>query len=142
MKVSIIIPTHNEEKEIFRCIKSLKKQTYKNFEIVIVDDGSIDNTLKIIKRFPKNNKKQKLRVLKQNHQGPGLARNLGAEKARGEVLIFIDADMTFDKDYLKNLIKPILEDKKEKIIGTTHELEIVNNINNIWSRCWGRFRIS
>ena len=81
-------------------------------------------------------------MLRQKHKGPGIARNLGAKNAKGEILIFVDADMAFHKDYLKNLIKPILEDKKGEVIGTTHELEIVNNLKNIWSRCWGKVRVS
>ncbi len=131
-KLSVIIPTHNEEKEISACLKSLESQSLKDFETIIVDDGSTDNTLQIIKSFPK------IRLITGEHKGPGFSRNLGAKNAKGEILIFIDADMTFSKDYLKNLIAPI---KKENI-GTTHDEEIVENIKNIWSRCWGRVRVS
>lgn len=138
-KLSIIIPTYNEEKDILECLKSLLAQDYSNFEIIVIDDGSTDETLEKIDEFNRNNKK-KVKILKQNHAGPGLARNLGAKNAGGDILIFIDADMTFDKDYLKFLIKPIIE--KKEIIGTTHEVEIVKNVDNIWSRCWGKIRIS
>ncbi len=138
MYLSIIIPTYNEEKDILDCLNSLASQSYKNFEIIIVDDGSTDKTLEIVKNFPK----KKVRILKQKHCGPGLARNLGAEKSKGEILIFIDADMTFEKNYLKNLIEPIQKDKEKKVIGATHELEIVNNTKNIWSKCWGKIRVS
>lgn len=132
--LSIIIPSYNEEKDIGSAINSLLSQSYKNMEIIIVDDGSTDNTIKIAYSF--NN----VKVFKQNHQGPGKARNLGAKKAKGEILIFVDADMTFRGDYLHNLLKPILADNS--IIGTTHDNEIVENISNIWSRCWGRIRVS
>lgn len=134
MKVSVIIPAYNEESDIADCLKSLKEQSYKNFEIIVVDDGSTDNTLEIIKKF------KNITVLKQNHKGPGLARNLGARNAEGEILVFIDADMTFDKDYLKNLIAPILKDKE--IIGTTHDYEIAMNTRNWISDLWGKIRVS
>ena len=134
-KLSIIIPVYNEEKDIENFIKFLKNKIYKNFEIIIVDDGSTDNTKKIIKKY------KEMKLIVGGHKGPGFSRNLGAKNAQGEILIFIDADMTFDKNYLKNLIKPILEDKK--IIGTTHESEIANNTEkNIWSKCWGKDRIT
>jgi len=136
MKVSIVIPTYNEEKDIEECIKSIKGQSYKNFEIIVVDDGSKDKTLDVVKKF------RDVKIIMGEHKGPGFSRNLGARKATGEILIFIDADMTFDKDYLKNLIAPILEDKTGEVVGSTHELEIVENTKNIWSRCWGRIRVS
>lgn len=132
--VSIIIPVYNEEKYIGKCIQSLLKQSYKDFEIIIVDDGSVDNTIRVVKKFTE------VKIIKGEHKGPGFSRNLGSKKAKGKILVFVDADMTFDKDYLKNLVNPLLKDKK--VIGSTHELEIVNNLNNIWSKCWGRIRVS
>lgn len=131
--LSVIIPVHNEEKDIGQALESLKQQSLKPKEIIIVDDGSVDSTLKIAKRF-------NVKILKQNHQGPGKARNLGAKHASGNILIFIDADMTFDKDYLKNLVSPIINSRE--VIGTTHDYEIVLNTKNIWSRCWGKIRVS
>ncbi len=133
MFISIIIPTYNEEKYIGKCFESLKKQSYENFEIVIVDDGSTDKTKEIVQKY------KKIKLFGGKHKGTAFSRNLGAGKAKGEILIFIDADMTFDKYYLENLIKPIL--KNEKIIGTTHENEIATNTNNIWSRLWGEIRV-
>jgi glycosyltransferase involved in cell wall biosynthesis len=133
MKASIIIPVYNEEKDIGHCLESLKNQSMKDFEIILVDDGSTDNTVAVVKEF------KKVKVIQGQHKGPGFSRNLGAKSARGEILIFVDADMTFDKDYLKNLIAPLQKD--DKLIGTTHDYEIVNNLDNIWSRCWGKVRV-
>jgi glycosyltransferase involved in cell wall biosynthesis len=138
--VSVVIPTYNEEKDIQNCLESLKKQEIKDLEIIIVDDGSTDNTLGTIEETAKI-KKLKIIILKQNHQGPGKARNLGAKQATGEILIFVDADMTFDKNYIKNLIKPILDDKDKKIIGTTHDYEIATNTDKKYSALWGKIRV-
>lgn len=134
VKVSVIIPTYNEEKDILDCLKSLESQSFKDFEIIVVDDGSKDKTREVVKKF------KKVKLIEGEHKGPGISRNLGAKNAEGEILILIDADMTFDKDYIKNLIDPILKDKK--LIGTTHDYEIVPDIKNIWSRCWGKIRVS
>lgn len=136
INLSIIIPTYNEERDVQECLNSLKKQIYKKFEIIIVDDGSTDKTIEIVKKF------KDVKIIKGEHRGPGFSRNIGAKNAQGEILVFVDADMTFDRDYLKNLIKPLLKDKEKKIIGTTHETELVKNIDNIWSRCWGNIRVS
>ena len=132
--ISVIIPTYNEEKDIADCLKSLGKQSFKKTEIIVVDDGSTDHTKEVIKKF------NKVKLINGEHLGPGYSRNIGAKIAKGRILVFIDSDMEFDKDYIKNLARPILLDKN--VIGSTHELEIVKNIDNIWSRCWGRVRVS
>jgi glycosyltransferase involved in cell wall biosynthesis len=110
----------------------------KPLEIIIVDDGSQDKTKNIVREFAKRNKK--ISLFEGEHKGPGFSRNLGAKYAKGEILIFIDADMTFDKNYIKNIVSPIIKDKE--IIGTTHDYEVVTNLDNIWSRCWGSVRVS
>lgn len=131
MTVSIIIPTYNEKEVIKDCLKSLENQTYKDFEVIVVDDGSADKTYEVFQnlKFQISN----LKFLTQNHLGAGQARNLGVSKSIGQVLVFVDADMTFDQDFIKNLISPILEGK---VNGTFSKDEIVSNWNNVWARCW------
>lgn len=129
--VSVIIPTYNEERVISDCLKSLIRQSYQPLEIIIVDDGSTDQTFKIVKIL--NSQFSVLKLLRQNHKGPGIARNLGAKYSKGEILVFADADMTFDKNFIKDLVKPITE---RKTIGTFSKNEMVANADNIWSICW------
>ena len=126
MKVSIIIPVFNEEKVIGGCLESLEKQTYRDLEIIIINDGSTDHTMEVINKY-------QVRLLKQSHLGAGLARNLGAKYATGETLVFVDADMEFDKKFIDKLTAPIRE---KKAIGTFSKEEYVLNNNNIWSKCW------
>src|SRR3990167_5461139 len=125
--ISIIIPAFNEEKNIGECLKSLKNQSYRPIEITVVDDGSSDSTRNIVKDF------SDITLLTQSHKGPGQARNLGAANARGEILVFVDADMTFDKNFIGDLVKPIVGGKT---IGTFSKNEMVKNKANVWSNCW------
>ena len=124
--ISIIIPTYNEEDVILDCLESLKRQSLKDFEIIVVDDGSTDSTV---------NKLKEVTILHQNHLGAGAARNLGAKNAKGDILVFVDCDMTFDKNFLKMLVKPIISGKSK---GTFSKDEYVSNWNNIWSKCWNK----
>lgn len=126
MKVSVIIPVFNEAKVIDGCLNSLKKQNYGDLEIIIIDDGSTDQTPEIVSKFP-------VKLLKQNHLGPGVARNLGANEARGQILVFVDADMEFDPEFISKLVEPIIQ---KKAIGTFSKEEFVLNKDNIWSKCW------
>ena len=96
---SIIITTYNSSKYILRTIKSLERQTYKNYEIIVVDDFSTDNTIQLLKL----KKLKKLKIIKNsnNFGGPGLGRNKGLEEANGDWIIFLDADDFWKKDALK-----------------------------------------
>ena len=131
MKVSVIIPTYNEEKVIGECLRSLANQTYKDFEVIVVDDGSTDKTWEVLSELKVKN--LKLKVVRGSHLGAGAARNLGTKSATGEILVFVDADMTFDKDFLKKLVEPIVLGKAK---GTFSKEEYVSNWDNIWARCW------
>lgn len=139
MKISVIIPTYNEEDVILDCLKSLSKQSLplrgkqslQDFEIIVVDDGSTDKTLQVLSELRIKN--YELRILKQEHKGPGAGRNLGAKEARGDILVFVDSDMTFDKNFLKMLVKPILQGRTK---GTFSKDEYVSNWDNVWARCW------
>ncbi len=124
--VSVIIPIYNEEASIAACLETLSKQSKKPEEIIVIDDGSTDQTVPLVKKFP-------VILLSQDHQGPGAARNLGAKKASGEILVFVDADMTFESDFLKNLIEPIRSGKAKGVFNTA---EYVANYNNVWAKCW------
>lgn len=125
-KISVIVPVYNESKSIFACLESLLKQSYQNIEIVVIDDGSTDKTIEIIKNF-------NCILLKQNHCGPGAARNFGAKAASGEILVFVDADMTFEKGFIEKLVAPIVSGKTN---GTFSKEEYVSNWENVWARSW------
>ncbi|MBR1443324.1 MAG: glycosyltransferase family 2 protein [Firmicutes bacterium] len=104
--VSIIVPVYNVEKYISRCIESLISQTYKNIEIILVDDGTQDKSGEICEKYAKKDK----RIVVYHKENGGLsdARNYGIEKSNGEYLSFVDSDDYVDFDYIEflyNLIK-------------------------------------
>ena len=129
--VSVIIPTYNEERLILACLDSLLEQSYQPLEIWVVDDGSTDQSLFLLDELKRT--QPKIKILHQSHQGPAKARNLAAHQANGEILVLMDADMTFDKNFIKELIKPILAGEYK---GTFSKEEYVSNWDNIWARCW------
>lgn len=124
--VSIIIPTYNEEGYIRLCLKSILDQTYPNLEVIVVDDGSLDKSIQVIKEFSVN-------LLAEQHLGPAKARNKGVGIAKGQILVFIDADMTFSRQFIEDLVRPII---KSQYKGTFSKEEYVSNWDNTWSRCW------
>jgi len=91
-KVSIIVPTYNGEKYIQRAIESVLNQTFQDFEIIVVDDYSKDNTVKIIKELQKNDSRIKFLCLEKNSGGPALPKNKGFEISRGEFIAYLDQD--------------------------------------------------
>ncbi|MCL4397621.1 glycosyltransferase family 2 protein [Patescibacteria group bacterium] len=119
MTVSVIIPIFNEEEVIGNCLASLAKQTIP-LEIIVVDDGSTDGSVKYA-------------TYKQSHKGPGAARNFGASKAKGDILVFVDADMEFAPDFVEKLIAPIVSGKA---IGTYSEDEYLLNKDKPLARYW------
>ncbi len=129
MKCSVIIPVYNEASVILDCLQSLIKQTVKA-EIVVVDDGSTDQTSLLINQIERY---LPLKYLTQKHRGPGAARNLGVINAMGNILVFVDADMTFAPDFIEDLIAPIIQSNTK---GTFTTEEFVSNWGNIWARCW------
>lgn len=135
IKVSVIIPMYNEELYISRCLETLTQQSYKDFEVILIDDWSKDKTIEKARLF---NNRLKLTFLKQNHAGPGNARNMASKIAKWEIFVFVDADMFFDKDYIKNLIWPILRWEEK---GTAHGVELVWNVKNPIARAYGLTRI-
>ena len=127
-KISIIITAYNDEKYIKKCIESVIYQTYKNIEIIIINDGSNDNTLEIINQF----NDERIKIYNQKNLGTGKARNNGLKYSTGDFIIFIDGDDYIDKNILMhsyNLIKKYDADivansfvKKKKI----SEISILN----------------
>lgn len=106
--VSIVVPVYNSEKFILDTIDTVEKQSYKNWELIFVDDCSKDNSIKIIKERIKNNNKIKLIELKKN-SGAATARNVGIDEAKGSYIAFLDSDDLWKKEKLENQLAFIKE---------------------------------
>ena len=120
-QISVIIPIYNCEKYIKECLSSLIKQTFKNFEIICVNDGSNDDTLKILKKF--ETKDERIIIFNQNNSGPGIARNIGMKKSKGKYLIFLDSDDIFKKTMLEELYIKIKENDSDVVICNSQNFE-------------------
>jgi glycosyltransferase involved in cell wall biosynthesis len=131
LMVTIIIPAYNEEKYIRVCLDSLARQAYPAFEVMVVDDGSDDTTVSIVQSYVEQD--PRFVLLRQDHQGPGEARNLAARQARGKIVLFCDADMAFAPDYVRKLVEPIV---RGECLGTFSKEEYVLNYDNLWARSW------
>jgi len=129
---SAILAVYNAQDSIVACIKSLMRQSLP-IELIVVDDGSSDNTIQLLHSVLSIDRN--VQIFFQNHSGPAMARNLGASHAHTNILLFVDSDMIFDKDYVKDLIAPI---QKREVIGTYTVEERVANWDNVWARCWNR----
>ena len=105
--VSVIIPAHNEEEYIEETIKSVLLQSYKNFEIIVVNDGSKDKTKEIVEHLKKKSNKIRLINFDSGHSA-AFARNAGAKLAKGSILIFQDADCFADKKMIEVVVSNIL----------------------------------
>tara|TARA_Y100000034_G_C6899591_1_gene415565 strand:+ start:2428 stop:3366 length:939 start_codon:yes stop_codon:yes gene_type:complete len=101
-KISVIIPARNEEEMIGNVLKTLQNQSYKNFEIVVSNDGSTDNTKKIVEKIIKEDKRIRILNRVEGHSA-AFARNRGAEVSKGEILVFLDADTYVNRDFLKSV---------------------------------------
>lgn len=120
-KVSIIIPVYNAEKYISRCIESVLEQSYKNIEIILVNDGSKDNSLNILKKF--DSISEKIVVIDKKNSGVSETRNKGIETASGDFILFLDADDYLDKNYVENLLKTIKKNNADLIITGFKEIK-------------------
>ena len=115
-KVSIVIPTYNSEKFIDRTIKSVLNQTFQNFELIIVDDCSVDNTRKMIREFQKQDDRIKLIALEKNSGAPAHPKNVGIKNAKGEYIAFLDHDDEWLPEKLERQIE-LFKNSLKKNLG-------------------------
>ena len=113
--ISIVIPVYNVENYLNRCIESIISQTYENIEIILINDGSKDNSLLICKEY--KNKDKRIKVIDKKNEGVSIARNIGVEKSSGKYVIFVDSDDWIEKTFVENLHKKISEYNVDICIG-------------------------
>ncbi len=121
-RISVVIPLYNKEQYIKNTIESVLNQNFKDFEIIIVDDGSTDRSLEIAKQY----KQENIKIISQKNQGVAVARNKGVELATGELIAFIDADDIWLSNHLSEINTLCQNFPEEKIFATAYYLKIKN----------------
>jgi glycosyltransferase involved in cell wall biosynthesis len=122
--VSIIIPYYNSKRTIIRALESVVEQTFTDFEIILVDDGSHDNSHTIVDDYIKKNEKIKFTHYYQENAGPSEARNLGISKSDAEYIAFLDSDDSWASNKLEIQMKLISENKRKYFVKS--ELEYIS----------------
>lgn len=130
IKFSIIIPVYNVEKFLERCLKSICELKLEDKEIILINDGSTDNSLEIlekyIKIYPKN-----IKIISQKNQGVSKARNVGIENSIGEYILFIDSDDFIDPKQTEKILNVVYEQEVDILIGSFFEYFSEENIKSM-----------
>ena len=129
--VSVVIPLYNSQDYILNCLKSVSAQDYKNFEVIIVDDGSTDCSVDIVKEFIKNHPEVPIQLIRQQNSGPSKARNVGILEAHGELIAFIDSDDEWRCNKLSSIV-PIFENQDIALVASLYSIgdkEVFRNLD-------------
>ena len=114
-KISIVIPIYNVEKYLSNCIESITNQSFQNYEMILVNDGSKDSSLEICYKYKKNN--NKIKIVNKENGGLSSARNAGIKIAKGKYIVFIDPDDEIDKNYFNTLYTIAEENNCDFVVG-------------------------
>jgi len=121
---SIIIPLYNKQDHIKNTIESVRNQTFKDFEMIVINDGSIDNSVSIVESI----QDKKIKLISQNNQGVSAARNRGIKEAKADFISFLDADDIWYENHLEIIHKLIIEHPSAGIYSTAYEVRKNNKI--------------
>ncbi|MFH1433082.1 MAG: glycosyltransferase, partial [archaeon] len=125
MKLSCIVPVYNGEKYIRECLMSILKQKFSGFEIIVVDDGSTDDTLDVLR------KTMGIKIIESRHVGRSAVRNIGLRAARADVVFFVEADAFYSPNFLADCYRHFEDDSVGGVIG---KLEVWN-LTSVWTKC-------
>lgn len=124
MKISVVVTVYNDQTYLAQCVQSLLDQTYEDYEIILIDDGSTDDSGAYCDQYAKMH--AQVRVIHSQNQGVGAARNLGVKNACGELITFVDADDFVGSDYLSQLASAHAETGAEITLVNNNELHEAN----------------
>ncbi len=126
-KVSVMIPVYNGEKTLKQCIASVLNQSYKNYEVIVVDNNSTDETEEIIKKFHKLN--PKVKYIFEEKIGRSAARNAGIKSSVGKIVVMTDSDCVVSKNWIEKIIRPIVYENETAVMGFEEDL-----VKNYWTK--------
>lgn len=128
--ISVIVPIYMAEKSIERCINSIINQTFTNFELILVNDGSPDNSKEICEKYAIRDKR--IKIINKKNEGVSIARNTGLNKSEGEYILFVDSDDFIEKDMLEHLYNNIITFNAQVSIckANIYKDDILTTVNN------------
>ena len=131
-KISVIMPCYNAAKTVIKSIQSLERQSYKNFELIIIDDGSKDDTVEVVEKYLSNSKME-YNIIKKENGGVSSARNAGLEVVTGELISFLDSDDIYDDEFFSILIKGMEDGEDTSFCSFKRitDMNFVQKTNNI-----------
>lgn len=142
-KVSIIIPVYNAFNTIDKCIDSVIKQTYQNMEVLLINDGSKDNSIKKLKKY--ESKYDFIKVIDKENEGVAKTRNLGIQKATGKYVMFMDNDDFLEENYVEIYVDEIVNKDCDVVIGGFKRVNTKGKIlyeNGLKNTYWSRYIIT
>ena len=116
--ISIIIPVYNSEKYLATALESAKNQTYQNIEIILVDDGSTDNSITILEKYALSD--NRIKIISQTNQGISAARNAGIKMATGKYITFLDSDDFLSRDAIEKMVTAIENNYVDFVVCQAH----------------------
>ena len=132
--ISIIVPIYNVENYLRQCLDSILNQTYQNFECLLINDGSPDNSADICREYV--SKDSRFRYFEKENGGVSSARNLGIERSKGQYITFIDSDDWVESDYLEVLYRALIDEKADIAISTYKQFNMTDNCyyTHVWEQ--------
>lgn len=132
IEISVIVPVYNAGKKLYKCIESILNQTFKEFEIILVNDGSTDNSLSICKEYAL--KDSRVKVINQNNKGSIISRKIGVVNSNADYIMFVDADDWVNKHILEYTYKEIIENNCDIVVANICKVlgdrKIIKKTNN------------
>lgn len=137
MRFSIIVPVYNVEKYVKKCLESIVNQTYRDYEVIIVNDGSTDGSIRIVNQFIEEDP-NRIRLINQQNKGLGGARNTGLENALGEYIVYLDSDDFISENMLGIINQYISNNQYDMIIFNSFKADEQGNIITKFNMCRGK----
>ena len=134
IKLSIILPVYNGEKYLLQAVESIRKNTFRDYELILIDDGSTDSTPKLIKKINPD-----LHLTNPENFGHPYSRNIGSDHAKGEILYFTDVDVELYSDTLEKVYRHFKNNNTNCVIGLYSLPSVKNNLCTIYKNAWISF---
>ena len=128
-KISVVVPIYNVEEYLEECLKSIEVQTFTSYEVLLVNDGSTDSSLKILQEYAKNHKN--IKIINQKNQGVSVARNTGLKSSFSKYITFIDSDDWLEPNTFAEALKIIKQDNPDIVLTSYYDVYDKEWVKNV-----------